>query len=135
MIDKEKSAQKFAEILLETGIRGEWDMLELDDMYAGVAHDAWKLADAMQAESDKRKPKGVPEVLEFKIDWSLAPEGFNWWAMDKCGVATWFKEKPLVGSIVFQEEFVSGGEDGAIDAPSFNFTGNWKDSLTERPNE
>lgn len=90
----------------------------------------WQYADAMQAECDKRKPKGVPEALEFKIDWSLAPEGFNWWAMDIDGSCYWYFDKP---TIKFDQAFSAQGI--IAQAPSFNFTGNWKDSLTERPNE
>lgn len=131
----------------------------------------WSYADAMQAESEKRKPKGVPEAIkerpifldengncghlhttfgrtecfdcgaklnEFKIDWSLAPDGFNWWAFDgSTKRANWYKTKPYLS------DDSDGDEEWDIEinghcyeqAPSFNFTGNWKDSLTERPNE
>lgn len=59
MIDKAKFAEKVALIILEAGLRGALDMSDISD----CATDAWLLADAMQAESDKRKVVGVPDVI------------------------------------------------------------------------
>ena len=39
--------------------------------YQLLAEESYLYADAMQAESDKRKPKGLPEAL-FDPDWSQA---------------------------------------------------------------
>ena len=50
-MNKLEMAQDFAKIILDAGLRGDWDMINLDS----VAADAFLLADAMQAEADKRK--------------------------------------------------------------------------------
>lgn len=34
-----------------------------------VSDMAWKYADAMQAEVDKREPKGFTDVLQTEVDW------------------------------------------------------------------
>ena len=91
-----------------------------------ITSDAWVYADAMQAEADKRKPKGLPEVL-FEPDWSQAPKWARWWAIDKDRLAFWHHTKPKNDDI----EFYQCGE--FCDAPSFNYQGNWKDSLRKRP--
>lgn len=72
-------------------------------------------------------------LKEWQPDWSQAPHGFDWWAMDECGTCTWFKEKPSIGGFLFTDEFIGGGDNGAVDAPSFNYSGNWRDSLRKRP--
>ena len=92
----------------------------------GISVYAYEIADAMQAEADKRKPKGLPEVL-FEPDWSIAPDGFNWWAIDKDRSAFWHYTKPKNDDI----EFYQCG--GFCDAPPFNYQGNWKNSLRKRP--
>ena len=74
---------------------------------------AWKLADAMQAEADKRISKERPDVL-CEVDWSQAPEEYpttGWYIFE--GVAHWIAD-----------EFPCGP------APSFGFTGN---HIVERP--
>lgn len=98
---------------------------------------AWSYADAMQAEADKREIKGVPEALQqefingveqpryapsvsdWQPDWSKAPEGATEWRMLYAGVFKWIIPIPF-------------GE-AVVDAPSFNYTGNWQDSLRKRP--
>ena len=83
----------------------------------------WKYADAMQAEDDKRKPSGFPDALkeEWQPDWSQAPDGADAWRMYGNGSCAWLID--------------FGGKDFKwFDrAPSFNYHGNWKDSLRERP--
>lgn len=91
-----------------------------------ITSDAWVYADFMKAESDKRKPKGLPEVL-FEPDWSQAPEWAKWWAIDKDRSAFWHYTKPKNDDI----EFYQCGE--FCDAPSFNYQGDWKNSLRKRP--
>lgn len=109
---------------------------------------SWEYADAMQAEADKRevsieeamkdhvhdyiygrvcacgKVKDVEE--EWQPDWSQAPEWANWWAADKDLVSFWHEDKPKFDEI----EFYQCGM--FCDAPSFNYQGNWKESLRER---
>lgn len=52
---------------------------------------AWRLADAMQAEADKRKPSGLPEALkeEWQPDWSQAPDDATAWEYLGHGSARW----------------------------------------------
>ena len=63
-MDKHEQAQRFAEIILETGLKGHWDMVG-DAAFKGVAHDAWLLADAMQAEAEKRKEEKKKELYSI----------------------------------------------------------------------
>ena len=89
----------------------------------------WNYADAMQAESDKRMVK-LPDVFfdtkqneEWQPDWSVAPERATAWKIGDHGVAMWLQShnnpnQPYVW---------------LSDAPSFNYQGNWQDSLRKRP--
>ena len=116
---------------------------------------AWDYADTMQAEADKRikseaeeKRKNVCEMLkadntfleregqhfddvnEWQPDWSQAPDGYDWWAMDRDGFSSWHKSKPNTQSgIYFWIRLPT-----AKSAPSFNYQGDWEDSLRKRPN-
>ena len=106
---------------------------------------AYALADAMQAEADKRKykpelpslqqtfingveqPRYAPTCEEWQPDWSQAPEWANWWATDKDLVSFWHEDRPKFDEI----EFYQCGM--FCDAPSFNYQGNWQESLRKRP--
>ena len=121
---------------------------EYGDSFDPVA-EAWKYADAMQAEADKRKPSEFPNVLrgacgeivavkvddkEWQPDWSQAPEWANWWAMDENKNTRWIYselEQPYTSDI-FLRWFAVGKFDSA-DAPSFNYQGDWRESLRKRP--
>ena len=86
---------------------------------------SWSYVDAMQAESDKRKPKGLPEALqdEFTIDWSQAPDNAIAWKMNKYKYCMWLQEhNNPAQSLIW-----------LCDAPSFNYQGDWQDSLRKRP--
>ena len=120
----------------------------------------WNYADAMQAEADKRevsieeamkdhvhdyiygqvcafgKVKDVEE--EWQPDWSQAPDWANWWAMDGFSKkANWYIDKPYLDddSEVESEWNIDLKTDTEtyICAPSFNYSGNWQDSLRKRP--
>ena len=104
--------------------------------------DAWKYADAMQAEADKRevsieeamkdhvhdyiygrvcacgKVKDVEE--EWQPDWSQAPNNALTWAINSDGYASWALYK-------------DGHYFSTVQAPSFGYTGDWQDSLRKRP--
>ena len=101
----------------------------------GISIYAYEIADAMQAESDKRKPKGLPEVL-FEPDWSQAPESAKWWAMDDNCMAYWFNLEPFV-LLECGEWMLGNSGEGANNvysaAPPFNYQGDWKSSLRKRP--
>ena len=139
MIDKENRAHDYAKILLASN--------HSFDSSEHLAREAWEYADAMQAEADKRKVVGVPEVIQdsrsltkdkdgWQPDWSQAPDGYKWWAFDKLNKsANWYKTMPYL-----DDESLKCGEwdienDGAsfTSAPSFDYNGDWSDSLRERP--
>ncbi len=91
----------------------------------GIAGYAWEIADAMQAEADKRKPSGLPEAL-CEVDWSVAPSWAKYWAVRDGGYeALWCVNKPTVTD----DCLLSHG--GCSPAPSFGFTGT---HIVERPN-
>ncbi|OJT98527.1 MAG: hypothetical protein BGN83_20245 [Rhizobium sp. 63-7] len=61
-----------------------------------------------------------------KINWKTAPKGARWWAMDADGRAYWYCA-PNVAAFThfwFAEP---------IPAPTFDFSGDWRQSLVERP--
>ena len=101
---------------------------------------AWEYADAMQAEADKRVVKlhdvffDTKQNEEWQPDWSRAPDGYDWWAMDKdMKNAFWFDFKPFI----HDKNCITWKCRTHIDkwdkAPSFGYQGNWQDSLRKRP--
>ena len=129
-----------------------------DDMSlsAFVKH-VWKYADKMQAEEDKRKVGGVPEVIKNSVtiyqvpqkdftfnfdfvadqenwqpDWSQAPDGVTSWHMNENKSSYW-----VIGSGVHlfedQGKFLVEGWCVRKPAPSFDYKGDWKESLRKRP--
>ena len=109
--------------------------LDVTDLEVRCAFD---IAEAMLAENEKRTDKSRPAVLdEFQVDWSQAPEWANWWAMDGfSNKANWYYSTPYLdedsdGEYEWNIELRSNGETYSK-APSFNYPGDWKDSLLER---
>lgn len=98
----------------------DWAMQSIDTGYVceteTLVSEAWKYADAMQAEAEKHESKERPKVLfepKFEVDWRVAPkDAIGWMIFD--GVSTWL------------------GASGYLieDAPSFGFTGS---HIVERP--
>ena len=120
---------------------------EYGDSFDPVA-EAWKYADAMQAEADKRTTEVIVsyaskefhnklEVLckkEWQPDWSQAPSGYDWWAMDGfSGVANWYKSEPFLDDDDTDEWNVVLSIATYREAPSFGYTGDWRESLRKRP--
>lgn len=96
-----------------------------------IIHLSWYYADAMQAEAEKRVNKERPDVLkeEWQPDWSQAPEWANWWAMDlDSEQAHWYEVEPIADAIAWRRRTRTCKQ-----APSFNYQGNWQDSLRKRP--
>ena len=60
------------------------------------------------------------------INWNEAPKKARWWAMDSNGQAHWY----LVPDIAAFTNFWYSDQ---ILAPSYDFVGDWRESLTERP--
>lgn len=128
-----------------------------EDEAERAAH-AWKYADAMQAEAEKRVNKERPEALltkdkdgkclhfhhefghkkcmdcgasleEWQPDWSQAPAWANWWAMDLDNEqAHWYEVEPIADAIAWRRRTRTCKQ-----APSFDYQGNWQDSLRKRP--
>lgn len=101
----------------------------------------WNYADAMQAEVDKREKeeaaqrrKEIREMLnapntfveregqhfddveEWQPDWSQAPEHANTWQKSSANNYYWCCDDDCLGA-----------------APSFGYTGDWRESLRKRP--
>lgn len=118
----------------------------------GIAGYAYEIAKAMQAEALKCKRQKVKDLLNdkstfleregqhfddvnFEIDWSQAPSFAKWWAMDESMKARWLLSKggkPYL-STGFTGRWFEIGDYFSEDAPSFNYQGDWKDSLRKRP--
>jgi len=112
---------------------------------------AWKYADAMQAEADKREPSGFPNVLrgacgeivavkvddkEWQPDWSQAPDNLvKYFAVDENGRGGWFISKPtLCIDHWYWSDFEERVDNDHYDyAPSFGYTSDWRESLRKRP--
>lgn len=108
--------------------------------YKDVVEFAWRYADAMQAEAEKRitevRVDNVSEEHasalrkaceeEWQPDWSVAPENAMYWAIDSSGFADWFSDKPLLDDDSFTGHRICS-------ALQYGYTGNWQDSLRKRP--
>ena len=121
-----------------------------DINYDVLVVEAWKYADAMQAEADKRevsieeamkdhvhdyiygrvcacgKVKDVEE--EWQPDWSQAPDNMTHFAVDANGSGWFFNREPYTESDCC---WYCG--DDSIELYNHNYQGNWQDSLRKRP--
>ena len=105
-MDKLKMANDWAMKIIE------WNMRAADA--SDLIERAWQYADAMQAEADKRKPSGLPEVL-CEVDWNQAPsDAVAYIKLSVWDIGAW------IDYLGVQIE----------DAPSFGFTGS---HIVERP--
>ena len=169
---------------------------ETIDNHWELFYTSWRYADAMQAEADKRKPSGFPNVLrgacgeivavkvddnnfieregqhfndvanqkrapkvsrfersdavkevlnraenmglikpkadkEWQPDWSQAPDDATYWAMRQDVKCLWWKGKPLFDGSCFYDAVGICHTVGY--APSFGYTGDWRNSLRKRP--
>ena len=117
--------------------------------------DAWKYADKMKAEADKRekeesekKRADIREMLkanntfieregqhfddvEWQPDWSQAPADATYWTMRQDGECLWWKGKPLFDGSCFYDAVGICHTVGYT--PSFGYTGDWRESLRKRP--
>lgn len=100
----------------------------------------WKYADAMEAEYSKRKQaeaeKNAEDAkvffdkltvadspqLDFQVDWSVAPNDVDAWIQHKNLEYCWLTYN--VGYKIYIRHSL---------APSFDYRGDWKDSLRKRP--
>ena len=149
-MDKLEMAHEYAVAMLETPAQ----LTGMSDMDIAIA--AFNLADAMQDEADKREV-GIEELMkdhvhdyiygrvcacgaingaekEWQPDWSQAPDGYNWWAMDGfSGVANCYKSEPFLDDDDTDEWNVVLSIATYREAPSFGYTGDWRESLRKRP--
>ena len=63
-----------------------------------------------------------------KVDWSKAPEWAQFAAMDKSGAQYWFEEEPFNDDLA--EQWACHGR-----YASFLDCSNWRNSLTQRPQQ
>lgn len=100
--------------------------------YQLLAEESYLYAGAMQAESDKRKPKGLPEALqdEFTIDWSIAPEWANYWTIDLDCNSYWYRNKPSM--VEYGWESNGGIIGNAPNFKYFSYSDKFRDSLRKR---
>ena len=133
-MNKLQMAHEYAMKHVEEGFDINYDVLVVE---------AWKYADAMQAEADKREPSGFPNVLrgawgeivavkvddkEWQPDWSQAPMGFNRFVVGSDGGYGFFTNmEPQL-----QDDFWFVGADGIV-IKDHGYQGNWQDSLRKRP--
>ena len=107
---------------------------ETIDNHWELFYSSWRYADAMQAEADKRNYSEKQENEEWQPDWSQAPDWANWWCLSVRHGAMWFSREPIctksTWAMLNDVKFCAASFD---EAPSFNYAGNWQDSLRKRP--
>jgi len=87
----------------------------------------------------EREGQHFDDVEEWQPDWSQAPEWANWWAIDGFGdkKAHWYRDKPyLDDDSLIEDEWnatLDSQKHSFVKAPSFNYKGDWLESLRERP--
>ena len=135
-MNKLQMAQEYALKMLENLNPMQIDKPTRD----GIVYECFELAEAMLAENDKRVVK-LPDVFfdtkqneEWQPDWSQAPDWANWWAMDENKNTRWIYsqlEQPYISDIFLR--WCAVGMFDSADAPSFGYTGDWRNSLRKRP--
>lgn len=127
----------------------EWYMMQTRRNGCALVADAWKYADAMQAAADEREKKDQEKLKqddrnhhdalveigleEWQPDWSQAPVWASWWSFDENGTANFSGKKPNIEGR--QWVYYSAASENLchIEAPSFGYTGDWRNSLRKRP--
>lgn len=62
------------------------------------------------------------------VDWKHAPKTAHWWAMDGNGMAFWYCTPNVA-------PFTNFWHASQEKAPTFDFDGDYRESLTERPSK
>lgn len=128
-MDKLQMAHEYARDLLRNTHANHGYISEAE--IENISETAFALADAMQAEADKRLKPSNSRELEWQPDWSQAPDWAQWWTVDeKSGM--WWSDKPTVRQydcMWFCEEIYWE----CNKAPTFNYQGDWRKSLRKRP--
>lgn len=104
----------------------------------GLAYEAFELAEAMQAEAEKRKTTPNADHIrkvreaQWQPDWGQAPEWANYWFVtgmkEPFAAAYWSDTIPC-----YNDEKSQTSSGRKLKAPSFDYQGDWKDSLRKRP--
>lgn len=126
-MNKLEMAQRFAEIMLAAHYNNTANF-ESPSEFSSIA---WKYADAMQAEADKReKQKAIDEYSspEWQPDWSQAPDDCCFFCVASNGGYGFFTnlEPEFMG-----DYFYVGC--GGLMIENHGYTGDWRNSLRKRP--
>ena len=73
-------------------------------------------------------------LKDWQPDWSQAPVWANWWAMDENKNTRWIYselEQPYISDMFLR--WCAVGRFDSAEAPSFGYTGDWRNSLRKRP--
>ena len=138
----------------------EWAMRHGDAETVGSRQNmikyAWDYADAMQAEADKREKEEIdkqsaelrnilnlsnskplelqPDLEDWQPDWSQAPDNdVQYFAVDEDGQGGWYITKPTLCSDHWYWSEWGERLNEYDHAPSFGYTGDWRNSLRKRP--
>lgn len=115
----EEMAHDYAVAMLRTPS----SLTGLDDKDIAIA--AFNLAEAMQAEAEKRKDKSSND---FEVDWSQAPDWANWALVFENKKFGWFENEPYISS-----QGVRYDGEAWVGNTKTVYQGDWKDSLRKRP--
>lgn len=73
---------------------------------------------------------------EWQPDWTLAPEGYDWYAVDSDGEGTFTNYEPFMFCGRWAPPYSShrtGIKKLSLPGVNFNYQGDWRDSLRKRP--
>ena len=85
-------------------------------------------------EKEEQSEHVFEAIDEWQPDWSQAPDGYNYWAFDGFSKrANWYKGKPYLDEDSEIEDEWNAELGKYHEAPSFGYTGDWRNSLRKRP--
>ena len=109
---------------IEINMYPEWDAT------INYPPDAWVVY-----RGEKRLAVSIKD--KWQPDWSQAPEWANWWvigSLTKQGI--WSEAKPnsvKINGVDYWEVTSPSGDEHLSVSPSFNYQGDWRNSLRKRP--
>lgn len=115
------------------------DDIDSDFNHNLISINSWEYADKMYKQLEERESKGVSEAilngcnstkLEWQPDWSQAPDWAIVYTYDQIG-GQWWDVYPFDSETMWLAE----GIFQCISSPSFDYKGDWKDSLRKRPED
>lgn len=116
--------------MAESRLKGEWLVIKNETLDS--------MLEKLNRVPDSLKVHAVSNVSNWQPDWSQAPKWANWWAMDGFSKkANWYIDKPYLdddSEVELEWNIDLKTNTGTYTyAPSFNYQGDWKDSLRKRP--